>query len=382
MSQRIIWEDVTPLFSSACSQLDDKNPMVESADFSLRESMSAIELMDPKMDQCLGVTGDVDTVTLLKIDLNRDIQLIQVEKLFAVLINFEVSHLLGASILDSTHLCKLLWPESWEPFACNRTDLLSRVVLIYVKLLYFTLSCYHKTHISGDIFEEEDFLIVPKPALNHTLVDLQSLAPEFDQIISDLTAKKQDELAFVIDALQLRWALASSAVSIDTFVSILMAFKKTFREATVETLPAMADMHKQIGEKLASLTDALKSLTQSAMNSKVLEVTAQNDQPEITVFFAEKLAQLTQPSFIRTVTVKSLQESLKTMDSIVKHLNDVVDASTSWFNLSGLQGDGTESSLSFDYILSTCIDFREKIFHLTRVRSCGLLFSCIVRYQH
>ena len=59
-----MFEDITEACRAVASQLNDTNSMVSVPHFSLLDSMSAVELMDTKMDQCYGLSG--------KISINED----------------------------------------------------------------------------------------------------------------------------------------------------------------------------------------------------------------------------------------------------------------------------------------------------------------------
>jgi hypothetical protein len=119
------WEDVTSIFQSAAAELtaskQQAQPMVHSSDFSLFESMSAAELMDPKMDQCfeyVKVLHALRSSTLYELPLpdlslasNEQVTLL-FDEVFAALLHLFVNQVAvfnGVSIMESTHNCVLVW---------------------------------------------------------------------------------------------------------------------------------------------------------------------------------------------------------------------------------------------------------------------------------
>lgn len=81
----LLFDDITLLFRETSNKLNDSNPMISSKEFSLYESMSAIEIMDPKMDPCYNVKGRrFKDIIQLNISLNYNINdiLILLKELF------------------------------------------------------------------------------------------------------------------------------------------------------------------------------------------------------------------------------------------------------------------------------------------------------------
>ena len=64
-----IWIDVTDVCRKAASELDNVQSMLHVDHFTLKETMSAVELMDKKMDQCMGLQGSIQTKDLLTPDI-------------------------------------------------------------------------------------------------------------------------------------------------------------------------------------------------------------------------------------------------------------------------------------------------------------------------
>ena len=89
------FEDITELCRNAANALNDDNPMIHSEFFSLYDSMSAIELMDPKMDQCYGIDVCTRREELLHVSLDRPLTEVDVIYILSMLLNLEAIYLDG-----------------------------------------------------------------------------------------------------------------------------------------------------------------------------------------------------------------------------------------------------------------------------------------------
>lgn len=104
------------------------------------------------MDQCCGVTGSISMVDLLTISIPAEITEEVVLKLFQSLFILELGFLDGASLLESTHHCVLMWPESWR--LCSGLDSrLGAISLTYCKILHHGLHAVNKFILDADIYE-------------------------------------------------------------------------------------------------------------------------------------------------------------------------------------------------------------------------------------
>jgi hypothetical protein len=162
-----IFEDITELLREAAKQLNDSTPMAASEQFSLYDSMSAVEIMDPKMDPCCGVVGqnfdDLISNRLISVGSLTFPSLLQ---LFQELFVREVAYLDGASLLESVNQCIFVWPQSWKYLSENKTKeegeevghlVPSQVLMCYMKSVVASLDEIHQTVITADIFEDEDY---------------------------------------------------------------------------------------------------------------------------------------------------------------------------------------------------------------------------------
>lgn len=147
-----MWEEITDLCRGASKSMSVHNSMISTSDFSLFHSMSAVELMDPKMDQCYQMTlSSVDTDDLMKITVPEMLTISMAVKILKILVVYESAFIDGASLLESTHQCILLWEGSWTTFPTQ--SLPQRALLAYCKSLNLSLNRLCHGISDADIFE-------------------------------------------------------------------------------------------------------------------------------------------------------------------------------------------------------------------------------------
>lgn len=140
-----MWSDITELCTNASKELTYQEPMITIDEFSLFEAMSAVELMDPKMDQCCDMTFSIKTEDLMKVSFPENFTNTMAVQIMQSLIVEELAFLDGASYLESTHQCVFMWEGSWDSLK-NREGktLADEVILAYVKSLDRSLSHSNK----------------------------------------------------------------------------------------------------------------------------------------------------------------------------------------------------------------------------------------------
>ena len=157
------------LCQRAAKECTFKDPMITIEDFSLLDAMSAVELMDPKMDQCYGVTCSIRIEDLLRAKFPEPFTLSTILKILQSLIVHETSFLDGASYLESTHQCVFMWEGSWASVATREQGLAERVLLSFVKSLDRSLASVNQIVMTSDIHEDEDFQVTHKQVLSMNL---------------------------------------------------------------------------------------------------------------------------------------------------------------------------------------------------------------------
>ena len=162
-----MWSDVTDICRASASTLDNEQSMLHVDHFSLKETISAVELMDKKMDQCVGLQGSIQTKDILTPDVPAGgFDMASVLNILQILVVYEAGFLDGASVLESTHNCIYLWEGSWGKLR-DHGGLPQQVLLVYCRSLHQSLRLYTKLMLDIDIFEDEDC----QPLLSPTLAD-------------------------------------------------------------------------------------------------------------------------------------------------------------------------------------------------------------------
>lgn len=137
------WEDVTQAFNDAKRHMH-VGEMIYSKKFNLFAAMSAIELMDPKMDVGCGVTRDL-----------RDIELPP-----------SLSDSQVINIMDHLLACEMSWLDSHTlpqtVFSCVYVQRLAEVprldLFYFLRLQLATMHCIVNLIVEEKVAEEEDFV--------------------------------------------------------------------------------------------------------------------------------------------------------------------------------------------------------------------------------
>lgn len=137
------WDDVTETFNIARTSMA-VGEMIHTPKFTLLASMSAIELMDPKMDVGCGFGQDVFDVCLP--ETLTDLQVI--------------------NIMDHLLACEMTWLNSHTlpqtVFSCVYTQRLSDIprtdLFTFIRLQLATLECVLDVILEEKVAEEEDFV--------------------------------------------------------------------------------------------------------------------------------------------------------------------------------------------------------------------------------
>lgn len=142
-SKSVQWDDVTDVFNSARSSMG-VGEMIHSPRFTLFTAMSAIELMDPKMDVGVGIERDIRDVFIP--DTLTDIQVINImDRLLACEMSWLNSHTLPQTVFSCVYTQKL---EN-----IPRTDLFT-----FIRLQLATMDCAMSLILEERVAEDEDFI--------------------------------------------------------------------------------------------------------------------------------------------------------------------------------------------------------------------------------
>lgn len=137
------WEDVTALLASAASELR-VGEMIHPEDFSLYSAMSAIELMQPKMDVGFGIVRNVEDVEIPETLSDSDV----------------------VRIVDELLACQATWMESHTlpqtVFSClyvQRLDEVPRPELAaFIQVQLASMAIVRKVVTTEQVSDEEDFV--------------------------------------------------------------------------------------------------------------------------------------------------------------------------------------------------------------------------------
>jgi hypothetical protein len=231
--------DITSLIEEAASSLTVSDPMLCKPSFSLLDSMSALEIMDQKMDCCelpastvaphgVEISAEQEKMVFPRpapIGLQDPIQPLPWEELTlrdAAFIALEAltrleSMLSGASVVESIFTClythkpvlsdmqQQLYPEPTAEASSeteNRGTLPQHIVYTASLLLVEQMETYRGIIQSADIYEEEDFThntydiaIFPRKD-NGTA--LRAAIDVIDRLQKDSSAKEDDEASKLV----------------------------------------------------------------------------------------------------------------------------------------------------------------------------------------
>jgi hypothetical protein len=254
------FEDVTSIFRDATKLLNDDHPMIFSPQFSLFDSMSAVEIMDPKMDPCYGIHGQKFDDMVTK-NIPSSITPETILQLFRELLIREVAFLDGASLLESLNQCYYLWPQSWKTLQ-DHQDVSSKILLSYVKSLLISLNSVHQSVLTADIFEDEDYQ--PSSVLS-AVFDEDSILEIKNTLLSILQDDAGVYRLGVNDEILLLLRFRSQYLNLTTAIQTLIReciilSKKPSPENDMSAVPLALSQIKQQSDDLLELLSELQTL--------------------------------------------------------------------------------------------------------------------------
>jgi hypothetical protein len=268
------FEDVTSLFRDATKQLNDDHPMIFSPEFSLYDSMSAVEIMDPKMDPCFGIHGQKfdDMITQNIPNSFTSDNLLQ---LFRELLIREVAYLDGASLLESLNQCFYIWPQSWKTLQ-DRQDIPSKILLSYVKSLLISLNSVHQSVLNSDIFEDEDYQASSLLSAVFDDDSIQEIKTSLASILQDDTdVYRQGVNDEILLLLQFRSRYLELTMAIQTLIrTCILQSKKASPEEEMSAVPLVLSQIKQQSNDLLRLLSELQTLssnTELVVDTQLIE---------------------------------------------------------------------------------------------------------------
>jgi len=386
--------------------------MVATAEFSLLDSMSAVELMDAKMDQCFQLQGSMRAEDLLNPELPAEVTLDTVCKILHILISYEAAFYDGASVLESVHGCIYLWDGSWQHLQLRaaQTSSASEKAAVQSLLAYcmaLHASAWSTSHavLEADIYEDEDFQPQVSPWVTEGSVSAEQVRAELAAALLALQALPQDRCTSSLQTLlRTRLAMYNLLRSIDAYACCALRYGSTVRKLVVQSAESYVNLQEQAeagdmaGEKreilrlrlaremqrlpivqeaystyevaLSAAAAELKALgaVVSAEGSTEAEAALGEAQvlgalacPQVAFAFSSTLVRTQQSSPIRRVVLRSIPASAQYMSGIVRELGDMAAQTTDLLRRATCSG---ETSLTYDHILSVTMNASNEGCHL------------------
>eukprot|EP01041_Mallomonas_annulata_P008517 gene8517-17560_t len=315
------WTDVTDLFREAAASLTYKEPMIATSDFSLFEAMSAVELMDPKMDQCCGFTGSLKLEDLLIFEFPQNIDFSITAQVLESLFICEVQYIDGASLLESIHQCIFPWTGSWDTLT-KIDSIYSKIMLSYSKDCVYTSSHMLKAMLHTDIYEEEDFQTSSRTSPNEDISNESNTIEEIKQIITSLNElnnntdylNQKDNIKKIILLLQLRIILHKLFKCFEEFSEEGM--KITFKTIVIPQNynSSIQNIHDITIEILEILQNVLEAFQPTEDSLPFYE------NPSVSFAFNPKIAKSLQVTPIRQITYFTFLNAIKYLKTLMEDL--------------------------------------------------------------
>ena len=199
------WSDITSLISKVTSTEMFQGEMMAHAYFSLKGSLSALELMDPKMD--VGMIKDVLTIEKAKADglIPDDLTNEQVLIIMDQLLACEATFHLGQSIGHSIFTCL---------YAHDTTIIKNEYLKAYLQCMLLTNNYIYDVILNGHVFQDEDF--VPNK-FHFSLcedIDINIIYQQIDNIINKANKNDDKYLHMIYDRLKFRKILLQIHISL------------------------------------------------------------------------------------------------------------------------------------------------------------------------
>lgn len=235
-SKNELWEDVTLTFQNARQQMG-VGEMVHHRSFSLHAAMSAIELMDPKMDVGFG-----ESVNVLDVVLPTELSDAQV-----------------ITIMDQLLVCLMSWLDGHNllqtVFACVYSQRMREVprfeLFAFLHVLFAIMDAIINLVLDEKVADEEDFMA---STYGFSLQPLSSDTNEDDEMVLERILNAVDDSARSAEGCR-----KNTASAIATRVRFLVEFYRTMQclsgfsseHSQKDSIPLLASLQKLAGEWIA-----------------------------------------------------------------------------------------------------------------------------------
>jgi hypothetical protein len=376
------WLDITQLCHSALLEMTDVEPMICIEDYSKWDAMNAVELMDPKMDQCFGITGSMEMNILMNPNIPEPLNVSIILKLFQSLFVYEAAFLDGASLLESTHQCVYLWEESWE-YLESSSGICEKTILYFCKSLNKSLGHIVGGVLSSDIYEEEDFQPMTSDKLSNNLndediiIDLNNLI----ELIKENSMKCSEiELNQLLSLLQFRRDIHSLYITLNENIDYAVS---NGTKSKNQGIPIDASILKSNTLKTQLVA---KTILGSIENMKLVfelsnnnifsnDIKSHSEVPEIAFAFNETVVKIKQSSPVRHINFLSFSKSILHIQDICNEILHICNISID-FDYSINPEDIDKGKIDYSTLLHTSINISRE--HLI---SRSLFFSILSTFS-
>ena len=331
--------DVLKNASNEC--LNNDKPMLYSDDFSLYESMSAVVIMDEKMDPCYDLSCTTFKDHILKCyDQCGPSDDTKAELLLHELVRREVAFLDGASLLESLHHGLHMWPDAWDALEKSSSSS-DKWILTYCQSIVASNTIFHQLVMNADIYEDEDFQFSSKMSTNMTCDEMKDVHKRTDYLSmpgnDEISLTKSCRLLF-----RYRTLLFQLLEKCDTLISASLNLPLSTRTNNSSPLQVNA-MWKKLESQGESALDESNSLLKESLKSVyrvsyelhllVSEIASLTDTEGITLesasgdqkefisnSFSKSLMNLQQTSPARNFPLLSYKESLRYLQDMCEDL--------------------------------------------------------------
>jgi len=345
------WINVTDLFKSASKSLTHQIPMIYHESFSLLEAMSAVEIMDPKMDQRFNLSSSQNQEEILRCQCQKSEGFNQqsLARLLVSLTPLEVAFMDGFSILETIYHCIGLWEKAWDLSSQIENPFWS-VFISYCKAIHQTIHYVNNAILDAEIYEEEDFQPVTSVYICSSLND--------DDLISSLNGH--------IDSLQILDNVPTIISTLLEFRSAQILLYRVLRDwirFNVQRSRSHSRQKDGLGNEASYFVSRIKVLIESArekLNRLQSAIKASEpltgDDESIQFAFSVDLVKLIQTSPARLVTKKPFEECPAYFSKLFDELSQLVR----------LFEDLTvnDDSVDFETLLQQALDYSRKYFHV------------------
>ncbi|XP_055956276.1 N-alpha-acetyltransferase 35, NatC auxiliary subunit [Patella vulgata] len=316
-----VWQDVTEDFMKASSDLD-LGELLHDSSFGLFEAMSAIEMMDPKMDagmMCNQIKRKVLTFE----------QAVEAGQLKVN--NFTAAELIG--VMDATMACLVTWLEGHSLAQTVFTNLFlhnpyiieDRTLKAFSICMLKIVDVIRERVNRASVFEEEDFQPMSygfKMAYDLTDVRttgmMKEVEEELNKTLRSTRSKPGEERDSAVEQEHnLAQAVYSRVKFYRLFYSLLVIYtkEKLFQS---DCIPQAQKILSQLEELITSIKATIPYGIQPAEREAT-----KNDYPTIVGFEPLINQRLLPPTFPRYTVIKDRSEAILYVEELVHHLNIV-----------------------------------------------------------